>query len=399
MKIVILGAGYAGVFAAANLCKHVDIEILLIDKNPYHQLLQQIHHVTSGTKRPDEITFSIKELFQNDVSFMQSSVESIDLENKIVNTGNNMKVFYDYLIVALGASSLYYRIQGAQEHSYPFRSVNDAIKLNEVINTLHAGSTIAICGGGATGISLAGALSDVVGSKFRIKVIEAHSNILLEWDRRIVEMATKSLLENNVEIIAGNPIMEITQSSITLQSGNKIASDLTIWTAGIKGFDIKITQQIEKTKSGRFFVDNYSRIKGFENVFAIGDISAFTLPNGQTAPQLAQFAVRQARSVAKNIVRNVKEEQMKELKYSSLSQILSLGRTNIGLLGGIPVTGFLCNYAEDFIIDNYIAALKNRGHGLPALVYDNNIVSEISTPLNFLSYATTRTISGSKNVR
>lgn len=399
MKIVILGAGYAGVFAAANLCKHVDIEILLIDKNPYHQLLQQIHHVTSGTKRPDEITFSIKELFQNDVSFMQSSVESIDLENKIVNTGNNMKVSYDYLIVALEASSLYYRIQGAQEHSYPFRSVNDAIKLNEVINTLHAGSTIAICGGGATGISLAGALSDVVGSKFKIKVIEAHSNILLEWDRRIVEMATKSLLENNVEIIAGNPIMEITQSSITLQSGNKIASDLTIWTAGIKGFDIKITQQIEKTKSGRFFVDNYSRIKGFENVFAIGDISAFTLPNGQTAPQLAQFAVRQARSVAKNIVRNVKEEQMKELKYSSSGQIFSLGRTNIGLLGGIPVTGFLCNYAEDFIIDNYIAALKNRGHGLPALVYDNNIVSEISTPPNFLSYATTRTISGSKNVR
>lgn len=399
MKIVILGAGYAGVFAAANLCKHVDIEILLIDKNPYHQLLQQIHHVTSGTKRPDEITFSIKELFQNDVSFMQSSVESIDLENKIVNTGNNMKVSYDYLIVALEASSLYYRIQGAQEHSYPFRSVNDAIKLNEVINTLHAGSTIAICGGGATGISLAGALSDVVGSKFKIKVIEAHSNILLEWDRRIVEMATKSLLENNVEIIAGNPIMEITQSSITLQSGNKIASDLTIWTAGIKGFDIKITQQIEKTKSGRFFVDNYSRIKGFENVFALGDISAFTLPNGQTAPQLAQFAVRQARSVAKNIVRNVKEEQMKELKYSSSGQIFSLGRTNIGLLGGIPVTGFLCNYAEDFIIDNYIAALKNRGHGLPALVYDNNIVSEISTPPNFLSYATTRTISGSKNVR
>jgi NADH dehydrogenase len=212
-------------------------------------------------------------------------------------------------------------------------------------------------------------------------------------------MATKSLLENNVEIIAGNPIREITQSSITLQSGNKIASDLTIWTAGIKGFDIKITQQIEMTKSGRFFVDNYSRIKGFENVFAIGDISAFTLPNGQTAPQLAQFAVRHARSVAKNIVRNVKGEQMKELKYSSSGQILSLGRTNIGLLGGIPVTGFLCNYAEDFIIDNYIAALKNRGHGLPALVYDNNIASEISTPLNFLSYATTRTISGSKNVR
>lgn len=79
-------------------------------------------------------------------------------------------------------------------------------------------------------------------------------------------------------------------------------------------------------------------------------------------------------------------------------QILSLGRTSIGLLGGIPVTGLLCDYAEDFIIDNYIAALKNRGHGLPALVYDNNIVSEISTPLNFMSYATTKTIRFKKEI-
>ena len=89
---------------------------------------------------------------------------------------------------------------------------------------------------------------------------------------------------------------------------------------------------------------------------------------------------------------------MKDLNYSSLGQILSLGRTSIGLLGGIPVTGLLCDYAEDFIIDNYIAALKNRGHGLPALVYDNNIVSEILTPLNFMSYATTRTIRFKKEI-
>jgi NADH dehydrogenase len=238
---------------------------------------------------------------------------------------------------------------------------------------LSAGFTIAICGAGATGVSLAVALSDTVGSKLKIKVIEAHSNILPGWDRRMVEMATKSLLENNVEIIAGNPIREITQSSVTLQSGKEIASDLTIWTAGIKGFEIKITQQIEKTKSGRIFVDNHSRIKGFENVFAIGDISAFTLSNGLLAPQLAQFAVRQARLVAKNIIRKVKGEQMKDLNYSNSGHILSLGKTSIGLLGGIPVTGLLCDYAEDFIIDNYIAALKNRRHGFPALVYDNNI--------------------------
>ena len=83
---------------------------------------------------------------------------------------------------------------------------------------------------------------------------------------------------------------------------------------------------------------------------------------------------------------------MKELVYSSSGQILSLGRKCIGLFGGMPISGNLCEYAEDFIIDNYISALKNRSRGLPALVYDNNIISEISTPLNFITYATMRTV-------
>ena len=216
MKIVILGADYAGVFSAVNLSKHEGMEVLLIDKNSYHQLLQQI--LASGTKRPDEIIFSIKELFQSDVSFKQAFVESIDLETKVISTHDNSKVHYDYLIIALGACSYHYGIKGALKYSLPFRSVDKAIELNEVVSTLPAGSDIVICGG-ATGTSLAGALSDTPGSKLKIKLVEAHDSILPGWDRRIVEMATKSLIENNVEIIAGNLISEIRQASVVLQSG------------------------------------------------------------------------------------------------------------------------------------------------------------------------------------
>jgi NADH dehydrogenase len=404
MNITILGAGYAGIFAAANLCKRPGIQVTLIDKNHYHQLLQQIHTVAAGIKKPEEITFSIKELFQGELSFIQGSVQDIDLTNKIVyidnkdHNSNNAKIRYDYLIIALGASNFYYGISGAQEYTFPFRSVNDAIKLKQAVNSLSSGSSIIICGGGATGISLAGALSDntLDRKKIKIKIVEAQNNILPGWDKRIVKMATKSLARNNVKIIVGSPITEIKPSSVILQSGKQIASDLTIWAAGIKGFDLKTIPQVERSKTGRIFVDNYSRLKGYQNVFAIGDISAFTLSNGQIAPQLAQFAVRQARSVAKNIIRNFRGEQIKELSYSSSGQILSLGKTSIGLFGGIPITGNLCEYAEDFIIDNYITALKNNAHGLPALVYDNNIASEISMPLNFISYATTRTINNSK---
>jgi NADH:ubiquinone reductase (H+-translocating) len=403
MEIVILGAGYAGIFAAANLCKRSGIKVTLIDKNPYHQLLQQIHTVAAGIKKQEEITFSIKELFDDELTFVQGSVECIDLINKIVHVdklgddSGNANIKYDYLVIALGSSNYYYDISGAKEYTYHFRSVSDALKLNKAINCLNSGSTITICGGGSTGTSLAGALSDSnIDRRIKIKIVEAQNNILPGWDKRIISMATKSLLSNNIEIIVGSPITEIKPCTVILQSGKQIHSDLTVWTAGIKGYDVKTTLQIARNKTGRIFVDKYSRVKGFENVFAIGDISAFTLPEGQIAPQLAQFAVRQARYVAKNIIRMFERQQMKELIYSSSGQILSLGRKCVGLFGGITLTGSLCEYAEDFIIDNYISALKNKANGLPALLYDNNIASEISMPLNFITYAATRTVNNSK---
>jgi NADH dehydrogenase len=133
MEIIILGAGYAGIFAAVNLCKHLSIKVTLIDKKPYHQLLQQIHTVAVGIKKPVEITFSIKELFRDELAFVLDSVQSIVLVNKIVYIDNddtdNAKIRYDYLIIALGSSNYYYDVSGAQEHTHPFRSVDDAIKL------------------------------------------------------------------------------------------------------------------------------------------------------------------------------------------------------------------------------------------------------------------------------
>jgi NADH dehydrogenase len=125
MEITILGGGYAGIFAAANLCKYPGIKVTLVDKNQYHQLLQQIHNVAAGIKKPEEITFSINELFHDELSFIQGSVQSIDLINKIVhidsdNDDNHAKIRYDYLIIALGSSNFYYGISGAQEYTYAF---------------------------------------------------------------------------------------------------------------------------------------------------------------------------------------------------------------------------------------------------------------------------------------
>lgn len=370
-----------------------DVKIIIIDKNPYHQLLQQIHLIPANIKIPEYLTLKINDLIKNDADFFEDSLESINLDKRRVITKTGKEYSYNYIIIALGATDAYYNVKGAQQYSHSFRSVSDALKLREAITKLPSDSVIVICGGGATGISLAGALSETFGEKIKIKVVEAQDNILAEWDPRLVKTAKKILSERNVEILTGQLVKEISNSSVVVGSNIRVNCDLTVWTAGIKGFDIKTTPHVKTTKSKRIIVNKYSQIEGFDNAFAVGDMSAFTLENGVLSPQLAQFAVRQARNVAKNILRKEGGEPMIELDYSQKGQILSLGRRCIGLINGILVTGALCEYAEDFVIDNYIAAIENRGKGIPALAYENDVVSQISTSLNFMTYAASRVLS------
>lgn len=276
----------------------------------------------------------INDLLKNDADFFEDSLESINLDKRRVITKTGIEYSYNYIIIALGATDAYYNVKGAQEYSHSFRSLSDALKLREAITKLRSDSVIVICGGGAIDISLAGDLSEIFGEKIKIKVVEAQDNILAEWDPRLVKTAKKILSERNVEILTGQPVKEICNSSVVVGSNIRVNCDLTVWTTGIKGFDIKTTPHVKTTKSKRIIVNKYSQIEGFDNAFAVGDISAFTLENGVLSPQLAQFAVRQARNVAKNIMRKEGGEPMIELEYSQTGQILSLGRRCIGLING-----------------------------------------------------------------
>ena len=159
---------------------------------------------------------------------------------------------------------------------------------------------------------------------------------------------------------------------------------MSIWTAGVKGSDIQIIPQIKKTRSNRIIVNKLSLIDGHNNAFAVGDICAFPLNNGQLSPQLAQFAVRQAMNVAKNIIRKEKGEKMVEFHYEQPGSILSLGKKCIGIINGVIISGSLCQYVEDFLIDNYIKTIRNRGRGISSLAYEQDKLSQISSSLNFM---------------
>jgi NADH dehydrogenase len=399
MRVLILGGGYAGIFAASNLCKNKNVQVTLVSDGPQLQLLQNIHRVASGELQPRDITLDIQSILGKDVIFVKGKSEKVDLVAKqaeivLTECGMVQTIQFDYLIIAIGAKNEYFGIKGARENTLSLRSVNDSIKLHRIIKSLPQGSILTIAGGGATGLSLAGALSEKYGKKIRIRVIEAQKEVLPGWDPIIIEMVKGKLEKNkNLEILRGKPITEIGPHSIVLSSGETLQTNMTVWTAGIGGQNITIIPEAKRIGSGRIIVNKYSQVLRsdggiFDNVFAIGDISAFQLDNdGKLSPQLAQFAVRQARNVAKNILRKESGEEMIELEYLQKGQIISLGIHCMGTLNGFPISGWLCENTEDFVIDNYIKALLNRGEGLEGMVYDgNSIGTEIVTSINFISY-------------
>ena len=398
MRVLILGAGYAGIFAASNLCKNENVQVTLVNDGPKLQLLQNIHRVASGEVQPKDISLDIHEILGKDVIFVNGKCKKVDLVAEqaeiILESGTAQIIQYDYLIIAIGAKNAYFGIKGARENTLSLRSVDDSIKLDRIIQYLRRGSIVTIVGGGATGLSLTGALSERYGNKIKIRVIEAQKEVLPGWDPTII-MRVKKILEKNknTEILRGKPIIEIGPHSVTLSSGETLQTNVTVWTAGICGQDLNIIPRVKKSGSGRFIVNKYSQVlrsddEVFDNVFAIGDISAFPLDNeGKVSPQLAQFAVRQARNVAKNILRKESKQKMIEFEYLQKGQIISLGRNCVGTLNGFPISGWLCENTEEFVIDNYIKAILNRGEGLQGIVYDgNSIGTEIVTTISLITY-------------
>ena len=420
-KVLILGAGYGGVFAAAHLCKEKEYyDITLIDQNSNLELIQQISYIVLGSKDAGDVTVRIDNLFRNEIGkgqleFVEALVQSIDLNNKtvkVLKNGNNSQDHkYDYLLIALGSETGYFGIPGAKENTLSFRSVQDALKIRKSITKLDDNSTIIIGGGGPTGVSLAAALaeSDALHDKnVEIKIMDASGTLLPEWDPRLIKTSEKVLTSKGIEVLTKKKIQEITAKSVVTESGHEIRSDCIIWTAGVKGRSIKVVPELEKTRSDTIPVDKYFKLFGFDNAFAIGDICEFRPGSNQDKdsmkappppppPKLAQLAVRQGRFVAENIIKKEKGENLnEEFRFFQRGHTISLGHKSIAILNGLLVTGNMCNYTEDTIVDNFITEIKNREQGISvkaqAATKDVGGAEETDYPaaFDFVTYATSR---------
>jgi NADH dehydrogenase len=414
-RIVILGAGYAGIFLATNIARYVTEksgEVILIDRNPYHQLLQEIHLVAAGFRTANEVKIPILTLIDRmNIKFIQSAVKQIMPDKNLVVL-ESTEINYDLLIVCLGASTKYFNIKGARENTLPLRSISDASLICDKVRALIKSNkkhNIIIVGGGATGVSLGGALSDFVKEskkldRLSITIIEALPTILSGWDERLVKKVNEVLHEKGIRIVTSTAVTRVENDgdgggggNIYLSdSGSKIHSSLTIWTAGVKGYDIPINPEVEKTKDGKIILNEFCQIGRYPNIFSIGDIAAVKDENGKLYPPLAQIAVREAKYLSKLIPKYVIAEradlsslpQDEKFEYNIKVQLISLGNDDyVGLFNVHVISGNLAKLVEEFSMSAYIKTLESGGRDIMnTSLYGDDIFSHLVSGITFARF-------------
>src|SRR5919202_3067087 len=417
-RIIILGAGYGGIFLATNIARYMKEkigEVILVDRNPYHQLLQEIHLVAAGFRTANDVKIPISRLIAGmNIKFIQSTVKQIRPDTNLIVL-ESTEIHYDLLIICLGASTKYFNIKGAEENSLPLRSITDASliydRVSSIVNSDKKQSVV-IVGGGATGVSLGGALSDFINESKKsdsvsVTIIEALPTILSGWDERLVKKVEEVLREKGIRIITSSPVAKVENADcdgndICITDGkSKIHSSLTIWTAGIKGYDISINPEVEKTKDGKIILNEFCQIDRYPNVFSIGDIAAVRDDTGKLYPPLAQIAVREAKYLSNLIPKHFIANDdtgaaplsiNEKFEYSIKVQLISLGSDDyVGFFDNHVISGNLARLVEEFSKSAYIKTLESGGRDvMNTSIYEDDIISHIMSGITFARFTFVR---------
>lgn len=386
-NIVILGAGYAGVHAAKKLAKkykkNKDINITLIDKNPYHTLMTELHEV-AGNRVPEEsVKVELSRIFhKTKVNVVVDVIEDVDTEGKIVTTKEG-SFSYDYLMIGTGSEPAFFGVPGVKENGFTLWSLEDALKIkahikdrvkkasyerNEKVRRRML--TFVVAGSGFTGIEMAGELLEwkealardyrVDVNEIRILVVEAMSTILNMLDRKQAGKAEKYMVKHGVEILKDSPIIEVTKNTIKLKSGDVIETETLIWTCGVQANQDLNELNVEKARAGRYAANKYMQAIGKEDVYVVGDIAYIEEEPGKGNPQIVEAAEQTAITAAKNIIASIENKEKVEFKSNYHGFMVSIGgRYAVANLMGMKLSGFFAMVMKHLINMVYLVQVND----------------------------------------
>lgn len=367
-RIVIVGGGLGGLELAFKLVDD-DYQVVLIDKNNYHQFPPLIYQVASGGLEPSSISFPFRRLFQGkkDFFFRMAKVESVNTDKKIINTTVG-EIDYDYLVMAFGAKTNFFGNKDIEATTLPMKSVSEAMRLrNTILRNLELALTeedparkqalmnIVVVGGGASGVEIAGAVAemkkniiardypDLDSSQMHIYLVNAVDRLLSAMDPVSSKRAERDLKELHVHIRQPQFATEYKDGILKTSAGLEIPTQTVIWVSGICANTVEGFPAESIGHAGRFLTDRFCRVKGVKDVYAIGDVSLVEgdeeYPLGH--PQLAQVAMQQAKTVAKNFKAMLKGKELKPFKYKNLGVMATIGRNHaVAEISGKKFGGF-----------------------------------------------------------
>lgn len=367
-RVVIVGGGLGGLELAFKLVGS-DFQVVLVDKNNYHQFPPLIYQVASAGLEPSSISFPFRRLFQGqkDFFFRMAEVKAVDAAGKKIATSVG-DIHYDYLVLAAGARTNFFGNKEIEAATLPMKSVSEAMRLrNTILRNLEKAETeedpvrrqalmnIVVVGGGASGVEIAGAVAemkknilardypDLDASQMHIYLVNAGKRLLAAMDPVSSARAERDLKELHVHIRQPQFATEYRDGILKTSAGLEIPARTVIWVSGICANTIEGLPAESIGHAGRILTDRFCRVKGVQNVFAIGDQSLIEgdedYPLGH--PQLAQVAMQQAKTVAENLKAAQKGLAGKPFKYRNLGVMATIGRNHaVAEIGGRKFGGF-----------------------------------------------------------
>lgn len=355
-RVVIVGGGFGGLKLADELSGS-GFQVILVDKNNYHQFPPLIYQVASAGLEPSSISFPFRKIFSKEkrgIHFRMAEARFIYPDRNILQTSIG-KIEYDYLVLAAGTTSNFFGNKHIEEEAIPMKTLSEAMGLrNALLGNFERSVTcateqerrellnIVIVGGGATGVEVAGALAemkryvlpkdypDMDNNLLHIYLLEATNRLLSGMSIESSEKAAEFLRKMGVKVCLGKKVLDYQDHKVILEDGSEIPTRTFIWVSGVRANTIGNIPESSIGRGYRIKVDAFNRVEGLPNVFCIGDQCIMAgggdpaYPNGH--PQLAQVAIQQGRLLADNLKRMERGKEMKAFRYRNLGSMATVGR-------------------------------------------------------------------------
>jgi NADH:ubiquinone reductase (H+-translocating) len=387
-RIIIIGGGFGGLEVAKGL-NGFKAQVVLFDRNNHHTFQPLLYQVATSGLETSAIVFPFRKRFarQNDFFFRMGDVVAIKPEENYIETSIG-GVKYDYLVIANGAVTNFYGMKDVEDHAIPMKTIIDSIQLrNKIIRNLENAlltddpelmnslMDYVIVGGGPTGVELAGALAELKKHVFPldykelelthmdVHLVEAGPRLLNGMSKEASDKALEYLQNMGVKVHLNCTVKSYDGYEVVFNTREKLITRTLVWAAGVKGNPIEGLNEDVITRGGRIQVDAFNRVKGYENIFAIGDAAVQegdeAFPNGH--PMMAPPAMQQGRLLAKNLKRLIQQKPMKPFAYFDKGTMATIGRNRAVVdTKGFKTQGFFAWLVWMFVHLLYIIGFRNK---------------------------------------